>query len=193
MSFTQQFEASYRWRSAGAQSGLEHLHVNSCENNIIITSVVIGERGGVSYGVNYSVICSPDWAVRSFKIENTKGNSLSMNSDGEGAWFFENGSAASEFSGALEIDLSGTPFTNTLAIRRMGEHKAGRSQRFKMLYVAFDTLEPKLDKQQYTCLVPFKKYRYEALGRDVGVELMVDENGVVGDYNDLFTRENLEK
>ena len=188
MSFTQYFEASYRWRPVDGQ-GLEHVHVNSVDNNIIVTSVVIGERAGVSFGINYSIICSPEWTVRSFKIENTNGTSLAMNSDGEGMWFHDNFSEAEKFTGAIEVDFSGTPFTNTLAIRRMRAHVAGRSQRYKVLHVPFDTLEARLDKQQYTCITPYQKYRYEALGRDVEVVMSVDSNGVVGDYPDMFYRE----
>ncbi len=189
MSFTGQFTKSYRWRQIdGAGEGMEHLHVNSCENNIIATSTVIGNRGGMPYGINYSIICSPDWAVRSFKIEKTDGSYLAMNSDGEGNWFNENGSSASLFTGAIDIDLAGTPFTNTLPIRRIQNHLPGKSQRFKMLYVPFDTLKPKIDKQQYTCIKPYKKYRYEALGRDFTTELKVDENGIVLDYPTLFER-----
>ena len=124
-------------------------------------------------------------------MENTDGNSLSMNSDGEGNWFNQDGSVLTRFTGAIDIDLSGTPFTNTLPIRRMAKHVPGNFQRFKMVYVAFDTLEPAIDKQQYTCIIPYRKYRYEALGRDFAAELEVDENGVVLDYPDLFTREKI--
>ncbi|MCF6322115.1 MAG: putative glycolipid-binding domain-containing protein [Rhizobiaceae bacterium] len=191
MSFSEQFIQSYRWRleaGTGGNDGLEHLHINSCDNNIIASSTVIGDRGGLSYGIKYTIICSPDWVVRSFKIEKTDGNSLAMNSDGEGNWFNEDGSSASRFKGIIDIDLSGTPFTNTMPIRRLQSHTPGKSQRFKMLYIPFDTLDPKIDKQQYTCIKPFKKYRYEALGRQFTADLKVDENAIVLDYPALFKR-----
>ena len=196
MSFTDQFETDYRWRlnqGAGAFSGLEHLHINSVENNVIISSVVIGDEDGAPFGVNYTIICAANWTVRAFNIENTNGNSLSMNADGEGNWFHANGETADKFKGAIDIDLSGTPFTNTLAIRRFKSPKAGNNQRFKMLYVPFDTLIPKLVSQQYTCLIPFKKYRYESRTSDFVADLEVDENAVVKDYPTVFTREYLDK
>ena len=191
MGFTDQFTATYRWRTLeDGGNGLEHLHVNSCENNIIASSCVIGARDASHYGIHYTIICSPDWAVRSFSIENTDGKSLSMNADGEGNWFNQDGSPAPRFAGAIDIDLSGTPFTNSLPIRRMANCTPGNSRRFKMLYIPFDTLQPAIDKQQYSCIIPYRKYRYEALGRDFTADLEVDDNAVVFDYPQSFTREN---
>lgn len=192
MSFTRFFETEYRWRpidGASEHTGLEHVHINSVENNIIITSVVIGDTHDKPFGLNYKIICTCDWVVRSFIIENTNGTSLSMNSNENGTWFDEYFSELPQFSGAIDVDFSGTPFTNTLPIRRMKSHTRGRSQRFKMLYIPFDTLKPKLANQQYTCIVPYKKYRYESRGSEFSTTLTVDKNGVVKDYPDIFARQ----
>jgi hypothetical protein len=186
MGFNSQFTNTYRWRR-NSGVGIEHLHINSCENNVIISSVVIGEEGGQQYGVDYTIICASDWTVRSFKIENTKGQDLSLNSDGEGNWYNQDGTNRREITGAIDIDLSGTPFTNTLPIRRMDKHQRGYSQRYKVLYIPFSTLIPKLDRQQYTCLKPYSRYRYEPLAREYSAELNVDENGIVENYPDTFT------
>ncbi len=197
MSFKDQFTATYRWRQvqsngtpgSGLDSGIEHLYVNSCENNIIASSMVIGQSNGRPYGIHYTVICAPDWSVRAFSLENTDGKSLSMNCDGEGNWFDQDGTPNERFSGAIDIDFSGTPFTNSLPIRRMKKHLKGSVQRFKMLHIDFGTLEPKIDRQQYNCIIPYKKYRYEGRSRDFSAELEVDENGIVLDYPTLFVRE----
>lgn len=187
MGFNTLFTTTYRWRR-NSGVGLEHLHINSCENNIIISSVVIGEDAGQQFGINYTIICAADWTVRSFKIENAEGYDLSLNSDGEGNWYNPDGSSRSGVAGAIDIDLSGTPFTNTLPIRRLDKHQTGYSQRFKVLYVPFNTLQPRLDRQQYSCLKPYKTYRYEPLARDFSAELEVDNNGIVLNYPELFTR-----
>jgi len=187
MGFNTLFTTTYRWRR-NSGVGLEHLHINSCENNIIISSVVIGEDAGQQFGINYTIICAADWTVRSFKIENAEGYDLSLNSDGEGNWYNTDGSSRSGVTGAIDIDLSGTPFTNTLPIRRLDKHQTGYAQRFKVLYVPFNTLQPRLDRQQYSCLKPYKTYRYETLARDFSAELEVDNNGIVLNYPEMFTR-----
>ncbi|MCP4185093.1 MAG: putative glycolipid-binding domain-containing protein [Hyphomicrobiales bacterium] len=187
MGFNTQFSTTYRWRQ-NSGVGLEHLHINSCENNIIIASVAIGEDAGQQFGVKYTIICASDWRVRSFKIENTQGQDLVLNSDGEGNWYSQDGSSRSGFSGAIDIDLCGTPFTSTLPIRRLDKHQKGYSQRFKVLYIPIDTFEPRLDRQQYSCLKPYSRYRYEPLARNFSTELEVDNNGVVLNYPEMFTQ-----
>ena len=196
MSFTDEFSTTCRWQhltDAGDANGIEHLHVNSCENNIIASSMVVGGEPGKFFGIHYTIICAPDWSVRAFTIENTNGQSLQMNCDGEGNWFGSNGSALRQFAGAIDVDFSGTPFTNTLPIRRMTNPLAGKSQRYKMLYISFQTLEATIDRQQYTCIIPYRKYRYESLARSYNVELEVDAHGIVVDYPLLFRRENLKE
>jgi hypothetical protein len=57
-----------------------------------------------------------------------------------------------------------------------------------MLYIPFDTFEPLVDEQRYTCLEQRRIYRYEAVDRSFAADLPVDEDGLVLDYPTLFTR-----
>jgi len=57
-----------------------------------------------------------------------------------------------------------------------------------MVYIPFDTLEPFVDGQLYTCLVPASHYLYEAEDGAFSAELPVDEDGLVTDYPTLFKR-----
>ena len=192
MSFSGHFNATYRWHQindSGQQIGLEHLHVNSCDNNIIISSTVIGSHGKTAFGAKYTIICFPDWRVRAFNLENTQGQNLAMNADGEGNWFNQNGANLAKFSGIIDIDFSATAFTNTLPIRRMTNHKPDHSQRFRMLYIPFDTFQPEIIKQQYSCLIPYQKYGYESHHRNFATSLQVDKNAIVFDYPSQFIRE----
>ena len=196
MTFTRYFNLNCRWRSIarpGFVNGLEQVQVDAVENNIIAASTVIGGKSSQPFGIFYSIICAADWAVRSFKIENTKGHALTMNADGEGNWYNEDGTNAPQFAGAIDIDLSGTPFTCTLPIRRMKQHKAGESERFKMLRISLDDLSVKIDKQQYTCLIPYKKYRRESRALRHEDEFFVDDNAIVHDYPKRYIREILEE
>ena len=167
--------------------GLEHLHLEKAENQIIAQGVTIGERGGVPYGATYRVLCDPAWHVREFYVALMDGRQLHMRSDGEGHWHFGDGSPAPEFDGCIDIDLAATPFTNTLPIRRTDLRQA-ESREFSMLYVPFNTLTPIVDRQIYTCRVEHRLYRYEASDRTFTTELPVDADGLVGDYPTLFRR-----
>lgn len=180
-----------RWRPIEGE-GLEHFSIRPVAGStgvaIRAESVVIGDRAGPSYGVRYRIDCDASWHVLSFSIETTNGKRLCLSSDGKGHWRTEDGKALPEFDGCIDIDLAGTPFTNTLPIRRLGLTPQSAIAKLTMLYVPFDTFEPFPDGQHYTCLIADRLYRYEAEDRSFSADLPVDEDGLVTDYPTLFER-----
>ena len=96
--------------------------------------------------------------------------------------------ALPQFDGCVDIDLYGSPFTNSLPIRRLEMTPQDGTAKLSMLYIPFDTFEPVRDGQHYTCIVPGKLYRYAAEDRDFTVDLPVDEDGLVIDYPIYFRR-----
>lgn len=180
-----------RWRPLEGE-GLEHLTIGPAVGDegptIHAESVVIGERGGSAYGIRYCIDCDTTWHVLSFSIETTSGKRLALSSDGKGHWRTEAGTALPVFDGCIDIDLAGTPFTNTLPIRRLGLTPQSGTAKLMMLYVPFDTFEPFPDGQRYTCLIEGRLYRYEAEDRSFSASLPVDEDGLVTDYPTLFER-----
>lgn len=180
-----------RWRPLEGE-GLEHFTIGPTRidgrSGIRAESVVIGERGGITYGVRYRIDCDTAWHVLRFSIETTSGKRLALSSDGEGHWRGEDGRDLPEFEGCIDIDLAGTPFTNTLPIRRLGLTPQSGTAKLTMLYVPFDTFDPFPDRQNYTCLTQNRLYRYEAGDRSFAADLPVDEDGLVTDYPTLFER-----
>jgi hypothetical protein len=177
-----------RWRPLEGE-GLEHLTVRAVEGGIRAESAVIGDRGdGRLYGVHYRIDLDAGWRVRSFRVEETDGSCVAMTSDGEGRWRSESGEPLAAFDGCIDIDLAGTPFTNTLPIRRLGPAPEAGTVRLKMVYVPFDTFSPFPDGQNYTCLDPARRYLYQADDRTFQAELPVDADGFVTDYPTLFAR-----
>jgi uncharacterized protein len=178
-----------RWRTETGE-GLEHLTLSAdSEGGIRAESVVIGDRDGLFYGVRYSIRCDRGWRVSAFEVAHTTGRTLSMRSRAAGAWVYADGASAPAFDGCLDIDLSGTPFTNTLPIRRadLAGGEAGRPSTFRMLFVPFDTLEPTVEAQHYTPLGP-RLFRFENADRSFAADLPIDEDGLVLDYPALFRR-----
>jgi uncharacterized protein len=88
------------------------------------------------------------------------------------------------------VDISATPFTNTLPIRRM-ELLPGQAYELTVAYIAVPEMETKPVRQRYTCLEvrPYGKlYRYESLSSGYTTELWVDNDGLVIDYPGVFKR-----
>jgi hypothetical protein len=175
-----------RWRLEDG-TGLEHLNLNPSGDTIVADGVIIGNRGGEPYGVRYRAVCDKGWTTLSLDIETTDGRSLNLVSDGAGHWSNAAGESLPALTGCIDIDLAGSPFTNTLPIRRRDLGPDSGPIEFRMLYVPFQTFEPTVDEQRYRCLKP-GLYRYEAVDRTFAADLSVDEDGLVIDYPGLFHR-----
>ncbi|HEX2217144.1 MAG TPA: putative glycolipid-binding domain-containing protein [Xanthobacteraceae bacterium] len=191
MSFPPLAPRTVRWRALDS-IGLEHLDLRPQADEIVAESVVIGERGDRPYGVRYRVVCDAAWAVRSLDLMTTVSRSLSVRSDGAGRWTDAKGRPLPHLSGCIDIDLAGSPFTNTLPIRRLGIDVGQRPVELRMVYVPFDTFEPTIDEQRYTCLESGRLFRYEAVDGSFSAHISVDEDGLVTDYPPLFIRAPIE-
>ncbi|NEI70191.1 transcriptional regulator [Rhizobium lusitanum] len=191
MAFRPLLPTTVRWRPMEGD-GLEHLTIAPIDNAggaaIRAAGIIVGARGGTPYGVSYRIDCTAGWAVLSFSVETTDGRRLALMSDGKGHWRSEDGTSLPQFVGCIDIDLYGSPFTNSLPIRRLEPKPEDGTARLSMLYIPFDTFEPVRDGQHYTCIVPEKLYRYAAEDRDFTVDLPVDDDGLVIDYPIYFKR-----
>ncbi len=180
-----------RWRPLEGE-GLEHLTIRPLHASvgaaIRAESVVIGERDGAAFGVRYRIDCDAAWRLTSFIIETTGGRRLHLLSDGAGHWRTAEGIPLPQFDGCIDIDLSATPFTNTLPIRRLGLARDAGTVKLNILYVPFDSFEPTVDIQRYTCLDDGKLYRFEEDDDSFAADLPVDADGLVIDYPYLFRR-----
>jgi uncharacterized protein len=169
-------------------TGLEHLTLSIESGQIIARSVLIGERGGRPYGVSYVIVCDAGWVIHTLDLETTAGQTLFLVKDGGGRWTDQSGVHLPRFDGCIDVDLAGTPFTNTLPIRRLDLDVRDGPVELKMLYVPFDTFAPIVDEQRYRCLACRSLYRYEAVDRSFSADLPVDADGLVTDYPALFER-----
>ena len=183
---------SVRWRALEGE-GLEHLSLVQQGDNIVATSVAIGERGRTAYGASYTLICDLGWRARRLDLVSTDGRTLHLASDGQGHWSRGNGARLAAFDGCIDIDLSGSPFTNTLPIRRLDLAPADGVASLDALYIPFDSFEPARDGQRYACLEAGRRFRYEAADETFSADISVDEDGLVLHYPPLFTRADYER
>jgi hypothetical protein len=179
-----------RWR-AWEGDGLEEASLRPSGRGVAISSVVIGTRNGNDYGVRYAIECNRDWTVASLALETVEGMRVDVRSPTRGRWTDADGKPLAEFDGCDGLDLEGTPITNTIALRRLNLTADDRPVENRMVYVPFDSFEPFVDEQRYTCLKTGRRYRYEAVDGSFEAEVEVDEDGLVVDYPPLFRRVSL--
>jgi hypothetical protein len=94
----------------------------------------------------------------------------------------------SGLDGCIDVDLSASPLTNTLPVRRRGLNPSMGTVAFRMVLVPFDTLEPLADGQLYTALDEAGRFRYQAEDGTFEAELSLDEDGFVISYPPLYER-----
>jgi hypothetical protein len=176
--------------------GAEHLRLRvdgSSDGGVAAESVVIGERRGLPFGLRYSLRCDALWRVREVELALIgEGRRLHLAADGEGRWHDGTGRPLPVLDGCIDVDISATPFTNTLPIRRLRStgslEREGTASAIRVVYIPVPELTPRPAEQRYTCLDPGRLYRYEGLFRGFAGDLPVDADGLVLDYPETFRR-----
>lgn len=98
--------------------GLEHLHLLQQQKDIVADGLILGVKEQTPFRVRYEIRCDLHWRVRAIQLSLLGGSSHSLHffTDGAGSWTTESGEAIPSFKGCLDVDISATPFTNTLPI-----------------------------------------------------------------------------
>jgi hypothetical protein len=177
------------WASADG-IGSEYLCLNVTEAEVIADSVCFATREVEPSRVRYLVTCDPQWRVREVTVEVERPfgmpDALRLRSDGEGTWRTGKGEPLPHLDGCIDIDLSCSPFTNTLPIRRLGL-QPGQVEDIRVTYIHVPSLQVEPWNQRYTGISE-RSVRYESVDSDFRRELEIDLDGLVVDYPGLFTR-----
>jgi len=168
-----------RWR--GVETGsAETLELSVSADGVLATAVV----EGLNSSLRYAARITARWEFADLVVDDGRAGSLHLARSAAGDWW-ANGEHRLDLSAAIDIDLSFSPFTNTLPIRRLAL-RSGESQDIVTAYVT-DTLEVLPDPQRYTCLSR-DRYLYESRDSDFRREILVDGSGLVLEYPGLYLR-----
>ncbi|MGE8554254.1 MAG: putative glycolipid-binding domain-containing protein [Chryseobacterium jejuense] len=174
------------WQGIAFQS-LEYFSIKENEEVSTVTSKIIGCYENNMYAVDYQLIIDPDWNIQEFTIEseiNTVKNTLTGKKH-QDEWEIDN-VINPDFKGFNFIDISLTPFTNTLPINNL-KLIENKSQEIKVIYIDILNNLVKPVTQQYTKTGPYT-YHYDNLQTDFKSDIVVDENGLVVNYPKLFDK-----
>ena len=176
-----------RWQDWSGR-GIEHLVLKEGPNQIVADAAILGTVDDNVFAARYKILCDASWRVNKVEIAEI-GSDLTaeLASDGVGNWVDGSGAAQPQLGNAIDIDLSITPFTNTLTIRRLNLQR-GQSQEILAVYIQLPSLGITTDRQRYTCLEAGRRYRYESVDSDFTREIEVDAHGLVVTYPGLFRR-----
>src|SRR5688572_24203987 len=170
-----------RWQDWSGH-GLEHLVLDVGPDGIVAEAALLGTVDGVIFAARYRIVCDRSWRVRRAEIGVIGDDRpVELTSDGAGNWTDGSATPLPQLAGAIDIDLSATPFTNTLPIRRLSL-VTGQSATILVVYVHFPDLTITTDAQRYTCLAPGRRYRFESVDGDFARDIDVDGDGLVVTY-----------
>ncbi|TBR20611.1 MAG: hypothetical protein EPO10_30920, partial [Reyranella sp.] len=165
------------------EPGLELMALSRNALGFSVRSTLI-HAGEDSFGLRYRWDLDASWRTRTLRIDRTDAmeKSLLIERTGDTDWRVD-GETRPDLSGCHEVDVSATPFCNSLAIQRMGE--AGGE--LLALFVDAPALTCQPSRQLYEPLGP-RAWRYVDKGVSAGftARLDLDDEGFVAKYEHLF-------
>jgi hypothetical protein len=171
--------------------GLGHVRLAVRDSGVAADGLVLGVAEGRPFRLAFGVRCDAYWRVRYARVGNPgEPPRVELLCDGEGNWSTAEGRAVRYLRGCEYVDVSETPFTNTLPIRRLGL-APGESADVSVAYFDGGELQPWPEPQRYTCLEKNDRgglYRYLSIDGGFTSDLPVDSDGLVTDYPGLFER-----
>jgi hypothetical protein len=175
--------ATILWQTL-ATGALDRCRLEAAPDGLRLSGIVLTPEHGTPLEVRYRVEAGPDGLTRRVELELDGGATRRvLLADGAGRWRWQGGPELAEVAGSLDVDLTVTPATNTLPIRRLAALGFGQAADLHMAWVQFPGLEVMASAQRYQRLAP-DRWRFST--GDFLAELLVDRDGLVLDYSGLF-------
>jgi len=169
---------------------IEHVRLESSDdgsaaNGWTAAGTMVAVLDGRPACVSYRISVARDGTTRALDIhESVGGASLSVHGDGRGQWWSADGVPRPGLDGCIDVDISTTPLTNTLPVRRLAL-AVGDSAEITVGYVDVPSMSALSATQRYTRL---DKSTYRYASGSFAANVSVDSDGVVTTYDGLWSR-----
>ena len=180
-------ETTLLWRRVD-HPGFEHLRLTEDAAGPRLKGVVISTPAHTPLRVDYDIECSANWHTRHVLIAMEHGirsERMSLTCDTQRQWR-RDGVHVADLDGCEDVDLSVTPSTNTLPIRRLalavGERRAVTAAWIRFPQLVIEPLDQVYER------IADRLYRYSSGGGAFSAELQVDRFGFVIDYPPAWER-----
>ncbi|RAU82295.1 putative glycolipid-binding domain-containing protein [Pontibacter arcticus] len=185
---TNQQEKILIWkRDDESTQTIEVLKFNNTKAGFQIKSLVSGILNNRPILIEYHIIIDQKWKVKEISLISllTK-DKLVLKSGLNERWYDEKNNEIAELKGCIDIDISLSPITNTLPIKRLGDSLIKRTK-ITVLYINLTNWKHEKVEQYYT-KISNNLYKYEGVFRNFEADLPVDNFGFVMTYPTLFKR-----
>lgn len=170
------------------QISLEYFQLRQTLNETRLEGTVLTSADGKPLRLEYAVDCDRSWVTRSVRLKLTHGTGsreLRIIADDQRRWWSD-GKEMTEVAGCIDVDISLSPSTNTLPIRRLSLALGGESD-VTAAWIRFPELTVEPLRQRYVRTGELL-YRYASDGGAFTADIEVDELGLVVRYPPLWER-----
>jgi hypothetical protein len=171
--------------------GFEHFRLWQTTSGPRLTGTVIAVEDGTPMRLEYEICTADSWETLSVtgtldSADTTR--ALNLFADERRCWRID-GRELPDLSKCVDTDLSLSPATNLLPIRRLGllNVPIGEPLEVTAAWVVFPLMTVEPLPQRYTRIAD-RRFRYESLGFDFTTEIEVDALGLVVSYPPLWER-----
>ena len=178
---------SLLWRRKDISS-LEYCTLSERGAELVLAGTVVTDFEGQPARCNYEVVCLSTWLTRRVRVDVEQGAawaSLELVRDGSGNWW-RGAEQLVDLNGLVDVDISISPSTNTLPIRRL-DLANGQSAEVTAVWIRLPQLSIERLPQRYT-RTGEQSYRYASRGGAFTADLTVDELGLVVRYDRYWER-----
>lgn len=150
-----------------------------------ISGTIIGVVEDTAVAIHYQLGLGPDWLPTILSIHDLVNphNKIELSTDKNGRWS-DGIETLHALDGCLYVDISLTPFTNTLPVRKL-DLPVGKRQAIETVYIRVPEFRIERDEQYYT-RESATVYKFESKLTNFCAHIEVDENGFVLEYEGLF-------
>ena len=166
--------------------GIEYFRLWDGPHGPRLAGTVIFAHDASPVRLKYGIACAPDWTTRGVHVVLTQGavtRHLKLVADERQRWW-RGAEEIAAVAGCLDVDLSFTPATNLLPLRRLGL-AAGESRNVTAAWVRFPGLDIEPLAQRYSRLDE-RRLRYESRDGSFTADLDLDDLGLVVRYPPLW-------
>jgi hypothetical protein len=165
----------------------EHCAVNYLDTGIIVRAEIEGWAETHPVYADYVIKMDLQWNVLQLDINfhvNDVQHNYCLNRDADNNWTDKDDVPQPHLAGCRYIDISLTPFTNTLPVNGL-DFSDGKPKEIELVYIDILSNEIKKTAQRYTKLNSHA-YRYENMGSTFTADIEVDSDGFVTRYPSIF-------
>lgn len=179
------------WHRA-EEPGIEHLYLRENSDHVSADGMIVGMIDGFLFRLRYEAQCDPAYQFQSVNVQMLQPfqQTLTLARAHDGSWRDGDQNVLHDLAGAYDIDLSASPFTNTLPIRRLNLQRDQPAE-IMVAFIELPAFTVRPERQRYTLThtsSEYHTYHFEHLSTGYTEDIRVDAAGFVLDYPGLFQR-----